>query len=147
MKYDYFIGGDSRNGEAVEHVLEAVRLAGKTAYCFLENAYNGDENNPSPDLDANAAMHTLESFEGWRTNPTFLHFFEKDMNAIRNSTEAIFVFPSELAAHLELGAAYGMGKKCYGIGPIDEYETLYLMMESLYPDIETFLKQEVGVEL
>lgn len=147
MKYDYFIGGRWRNREAVEHVLKTIQDAGKTAYCFIENAYDSDGIiiDTTPGSDVETFMQNLESTPDWRTNPTFKQIFDNDMNGIRNAKEALFVFPAGLSAHMELGAAYGMGKKCYGIGKLDKHETLYLMMDEIYDDIETFVSQKIGV--
>lgn len=90
-------------------------------------------------------MSDLESTENWQTNPTFRQIFENDMNGIRESKEVIIVFPAGLSAHMELGAAYGMGKRSYGIGLVDKYETLYLMMDDIYADIDSFAKEHIGV--
>lgn len=141
MKYDYFVGGRWRNHEEIQKLLDALRSAGKKVYCFLDNSYVGDG------IDLNARdrgnvenfMRELETTKDWQTNPTFRQIFENDMNGIRGAKEAIFVFPAGLSAHMELGAAYGMGKKCYGIGNIEKHETLYLMMENIYDDVETFM--------
>lgn len=147
MKYDYFIGGRWRNHEEIQKILNALRAAGKKAYCFLDNSYFGD----GIDLDANNRknvenfMAELEATPDWRTNPTFRQIFENDMNGIRDAKETIIVFPAGLSAHMELGAAYGMGKKCYGIGPIEKHETLYLMMNKMYKDVESFMAERIGV--
>lgn len=147
MKYDYFIGGRWRNREAVEHVLQSIRDAGKTAYCFIENEYHADGINIDTSKGSNveAFMQNLETIEDWQTNPTFRKIFENDMNGIREAKETIIVFPAGLSAHMELGAAYGMGKKCYGIGQPDKYETLYLMTDKMYPNIEEFISEKIGV--
>jgi hypothetical protein len=39
-----------------------------------------------------------------------------------------------------LGVAYGLGKHCYGIGTTEKAETLYLMMERIFPKVEDFIK-------
>lgn len=147
MKYDYFIGGRWRNREAVEHALSSIRGAGKSAYCFIENAYNKDGViiDTAVDSDVETFMHQLETLEDWQTNPTFRQIFENDMNGIRQSEDVIIIFPAGLSAHMELGAAYGMGKKCYGIGKPEKHETLYLMFDQIYPDIESFVKSKIGV--
>lgn len=144
MKHDYFIGGRWRNHEMIREILQAVRAAGKTAYYFVENSYQGDGIN----LDANNGdvekfMRNLETIKDWQTNPTFRKIFERDMNGIRESREVIIVLPAGLSAHMELGAAYGMGKKCYGIGQPEKYETLYLMFDEIYPTAEAFLEAQV----
>jgi len=146
VKYDYFIGGRWRNHKAIEHVMESVRGAGKTAYCFIENTYDSDGISIDESSDVEASMQGLEALADWRTNPTFRQIFDNDMNGIRESEEFIIVFPAGKSAHMELGAAYGMGKKCYGIGEIEKNETLYLMMDEIYPDVEAFVKDRIDEE-
>lgn len=143
-KYDYFIAGRWRNRKAIEHVLDTVRKAGKSAYCFIENDYDSDGIviDTAHGSDVESFMKNLETTEDWQTNPTFRQIFENDMNGIRDSREFLLVFPAGLSAHMELGAAYGMDKKCYGIGEPEKYETLYLMMDKLFPDIEAFLESK-----
>lgn len=144
-KYDYFIAGRWRNRKAIESVLDKIRQAGKTAYCFIENAYSGDNItiDTSPEADVDEFMTQLEKVGDWQTNPTFRQIFENDMNGIRESREFILVFPAGLSAHMELGAAYGMKKKCWAIGVTDKYETLYLMLERIFPDAESFIGAKV----
>lgn len=141
MKYDYFVAGRWRNHTAIREVTEKLRQAGKKVYCFIESEYDAHgikfENNP--DADAEAMIAATEHLEDWQTNPTFRQIFETDMQAERESEAFTLVFPAGLAAHMEFGAAYGMGKKCYGIGEPEKAETLYLMFDDIFPDVDTFL--------
>ncbi|TAH35835.1 hypothetical protein EYC59_01390 [Candidatus Saccharibacteria bacterium] len=147
MKYDYFVAGRWRNHTAIREVVEKIRETGKTAYCFLENEYDGDgikfEN--SADADGEALIAATEHLEDWQTNPTFRKIFETDMQAQRDAEAFILTFPAGLAAHVELGAAYGMGKKCYGIGTPEKAETLYLAFDAMYPDVESFIAAQIKV--
>lgn len=146
MKNDYFVGGRWRNHEYIRKLLDALQRYDKSYYCFIENSYDGD----SIQIDANNTsnvedfMQHLESIDDWRTNPTYRQIFENDMQGIRDSKETIIVFPAGLSAHMELGAAYGMGKKCYRIGAPDKLETLYLMFDEIFPDIDSFIKVKAG---
>lgn len=146
-KYDYFIAGRWRNHEAIRKVVEAIRASGKSAYCFIDNEYdaNGVKFGGAASADADAMMTASEELTDWQTNPTFREVFDTDMQAEREADAFILVFPAGLAAHMEFGAAYGMGKKCYGIGAPEKAETLYLMFDEIYPDIQSFLEAEVGV--
>jgi hypothetical protein len=65
------------------------------------------------------------------------------MQAQRDSEAFILVFPAGLAAHMELGAAYGMDKKCYAIGSPEKPETLYLMLDGIYDTADAFLDAQV----
>jgi hypothetical protein len=146
MKYDYFVAGRWRNHQAIREIVEKIRAAGKSVYCFIDNEYDahgvkfgGDAAN----ADADRMMQESEALKDWRTNPTFKEVFDTDMQAQRASEQFILVLPAGLAAHMEFGAAYGMGKKCYGIGELEKTETLYFMFEEIYPDVEAFLDAQV----
>lgn len=141
MKYDYFVAGRWRNHIVIREIVKQLRDAGKTVYCFVESEYDAHgikfENNP--DADAEAMIAATEHLSDWQTNPTFRKIFETDMQAERESEAFILVLPAGLAAHMEFGAAYGMRKKCYGIGEPEKVETLYYMFDGIYPDVESFL--------
>ena len=144
MKYDYFVAGRTRNRDAINEVVTKLRQAGSTVHCFTENSYDGDgiKFDVSANEDPEKMMATSENVTDWQSNPTFRKIFEADMNAERESQAFILVLPAGLAAHMELGAAYGMGKKCYAIGKIEKTETLYLMLDGVYDTVEEFLKSE-----
>lgn len=142
MKYDYFIAGRWRNRDAINEIVARLRGAGKTVHSFTENSYDGDgiKFDPSLDADPEAMIGATEQLTDWQTNPTFRKIFETDMQAQRDAEAFVLVFPAGLAAHMELGAAYGMGKKCYAIGEPEKTETLYLMLDDIYDDIDAFLE-------
>jgi hypothetical protein len=145
MKYDYFVAGRWRNHEAIRKIVDEIRTAGKKAYCFIDNEYDahGVKFGGAASADAERMMRESEALKDWKSNPTFKEVFETDMQAERDANEFILVFPAGLAAHMEFGAAYGMGKKCYGIGEIEKTETLYLMFDEIYPDVTAFLDAQV----
>jgi len=147
MKYDYFVTGRWRNRDSVEEVMAKLRAAGHSVYCFIENAYEGDgiKYDISPGADIEKMMNATENLKDWQTNPTFKKIYETDMNALKQSKAAVVVFPIGFSAHMELGAAYGLGKKCYGIGLPEKAETLYLMFDAIYPHVEKFLEAQAGV--
>jgi hypothetical protein len=151
MRYDYFVGGRWRNRDEIRKVIDALDAAGKTSYCFINNSWNDAkfsiEAENSNQADIETFMHSLETLDDWRTNPTFRAIYEKDMNGIRDAIETVIVFPAGLSAHMELGAAFGMGKRCYGIGPVEKHETLYLMFDEMYPDIDAFVEARLGVKV
>ena len=145
MRYDYFVAGRWRNRDSINSIVAKLRAAGKTVHSFTENSYDGDsiKFDSDPVSDPEIMMAATENLADWQTNPTFRNIFETDMQAQRDSEAFIIVFPSGLAAHMELGAAYGMGKKCFGIGEIEKTETLYLMLDGIYPDVDAFLNDKV----
>lgn len=142
MKHDYFVAGRWRNHQAIRNVVQQLRDTGKTVYFFVENEYDSDgivfKNDPN--ADAEAMIAATEDLKDWQTNPTFQKIFETDMRALRDSGALILVFPAGLAAHMELGAAYGMNKKCYAIGQPEKAETLYRMLDGIYKTTEEFLE-------
>lgn len=144
-KYDYMLAGRWRNHQNIREILTALRRGGKKVYCFIDNSYDSDGVViDTATQDAHAMMSKLESTPDWKTNPTFRKIFENDMNGIREADNFLIVFPAGLAAHMELGAAYGMGKKCFAIGEPEKYETLYLMLDKIYPSVDAFLKDRIG---
>jgi hypothetical protein len=143
MKYDYIVVGRARNTDQCNAVAKALRSKGKTVYCFTENSYDGDgiKIHGTNDTNYEAAIKTLENVADWQNNPTFRQVYENDMTALQNAERLVLVFPAGLSAHMELGAAFGMGKKCYGVGAPEKNETLYLMFDRIFPDIETMTKE------
>lgn len=143
MKYDYFVGGRWRNYKNIQPIVSKLRETGKNVYCFIENEYDshGVKNVREPD-DIEDLMKKNEALKDWKTNPTFRKIFETDMNALRNSTAMVVVFPFGFSAHMELGAAFGMGKKCFGIGQPEKAETLYFMFDKIFPTADDFINSE-----
>jgi hypothetical protein len=139
MKYDYFIAGRWRNRQQVENVMNSLRSEGKKVYG------DGIKFETKPGADVESMMGAIENLNDWQANPTFRKIFENDIAAERNSEAVIVVFPAGFSAHMELGAAYGMGKKCYGIGKPEKAETLYLMFDEIFPTLEDFIENHVKV--
>lgn len=141
MKYDYFIAGRWRNFKNIRPIVAVIRQTGKKIYCFIENEYNGHGvKNVREPQDIEVLMRENEALEDWHTNPTFRKIFDTDMKALRNSEEIVVVFPIGFSAHMELGVAYGLGKKCFGIGKPEKAETLYFMFDQIFPTVDDFIK-------
>jgi len=146
-KYDFFIAGRWRNKDNIKPVLDAVRASGKTAYCFIENAYEGESLsfNINSQEDVEASMQASEAMP--QNDPMIRKIFENDIKGEQESTNFLLVLPAGIAGHIEAGAAYGMGKKCYAIGQPDKTETLYCIFNKIFPDIEslqTWLESEAA---
>lgn len=62
------------------------------------------------------------------------------MDGLKNADTIVMLLPAGLAAHMEAGASFGFGKKMILIGEVEKPETLYLMFDERYPDIESFLE-------
>ncbi len=141
-KYDYFIAGRWRNYAEVKKVLDVVRASGKTAYCFIENKYEGSkvEFKQSENID-----ETMKKLEALPKDDDFIkQIFEIDIQAQKESECFLLVLPAGISGHVEAGASYGMGKKCYAVGVPEKTETLYQIFEEIFPDIiklEKFLEE------
>lgn len=145
VTYDFFVAGRWRNREMVNSVRQALRDAGKNVYCFTDNSYEGDGIKLETHSEANVEkmVSETESLPDWQTNPTFRKIFETDMQALRDSAIFVLVFPAGLDSHMELGVAYGMGKTCYAVGQPEKTETLYLMIDKLFPDTKSLVEHLV----
>lgn len=134
-KYDFFIAGRWRNKDNIKPVLDVVRANGKTAYCFIENSYEGEAVEFKIDEDPEVFMKKSEEMS--QDNPLIRKIFDNDITAERASDNFLLVLPAGIAGHIEAGVAYGMGKKCYAIGQLEKTETLYCVFDRIFPDIES----------
>jgi hypothetical protein len=137
-KYNFFIAGRWRNRDVIKQVRDTVRASGKTAYCFIDNVYAGEEVEFRMDANPDEFMKKAESLPP--DHPLMKKIFEADMAAERESDKFLIVFPAGLSAHTELGAAYGMGKQCYAFGEPEKMETLYGLIEEFIPDLPALEK-------
>lgn len=137
-KYDFLIAGRWRNKDNIKPVLDLVRANGKSAYCFLENDYKGEIIELKMDGDPEVFMAQLEDLP--QDHPFIRKIFEIDMQAERAADTFLLVFPAGIAAHIEAGVAYGLGKRCMAIGSLEKTETLYNVFERIFPDVEAFEK-------
>jgi|GEM_PF-263979 hypothetical protein len=147
-KYDFFIAGRWRNHKAINEVLQAVRASGKTAYCFIENSYEGEKIELRQDDGIEASMQATESLP--INDPFMKQIFTKDIEAQKDSAALLLVFPAGLAAHMEAGISYGLGRPCYAIYQPEKTETLYNIFEEVFPDLsslEGWLKLQVSSHL
>jgi hypothetical protein len=137
-KYDFFVAGRWRNKDKIKQVLDAIRQNGKTAYCFIDNDYRGEIVELRMDDNPEVFMKDLESLP--QDHAFIQKIFNIDMAAEREAKAFLLVFPAGIAAHIEAGVAYGLGKKCYAIGELEKTETLYNIFDKIFPDLASFLK-------
>lgn len=135
-KYDFFVAGRWRNKDNIKQVLDLVRANNKSAYCFLENDYKGEVVELAMDADPEIFMKELEDLP--QNHPFIQKVFDIDMQAEREADTFLLVFPAGIAAHIEAGVAYGLGKRCIAIGKLEKTETLYNIFESIFPTVEAF---------
>lgn len=135
-KYDFFIAGRWRNKDSIKPVLDVVRASGKTAYCFIENAYEGEKLSFSVDSreGIEATMQASEAMA--QDDPMIRKIFENDIKGEADAANFLLVFPAGIAGHIEAGVAYGMGKKCYAVGRPEKTETLYCIFDKIFPDVQ-----------
>jgi hypothetical protein len=134
--HDFFIAGRWRNKDNIKPVLNMVRTHGKTAYCFLENDYKGEIIELTMDGEPEVFMTELEDLP--QDHAFIKKIFDIDMAAERDAVTFLLVFPAGIAAHIEAGVAYGLGKRCIAIGKPEKTETLYNVFEQIFPDVAAF---------
>lgn len=140
MKYQYFIASRWRNKEDVLNLTHQLRNKGKSVYCFIEgDGKNYYLKNAEQQHDPEEFMKMFERIPDWQTNPHVREIFDVDMNALRDSEVLVLLLPAGKSAHIEAGAAYGMGKKMIVIGEQKETESLYLIFDQFYNSIDNFI--------
>lgn len=136
MKTDYTIISRFRNKEQCELLVKRLEEKGMSCYNFcLKSA---DPNNA--DAYPGEQMRVLESVDNFYNNPYFKEIFEEDLEGLKNAENVILLLPAGISAHIEAGIAFGLGKHLILIGEPEKPETLYLMFEERYKNIDEFLK-------
>ena len=135
MKYHYFIASRWRNRDNVRLLSKKLREKDFSVYCFIDEEQSLNDPNEDPEEE----MKKFETIVDWRNNPAVKAMFDGDMNALRDSETLIMLLPAGKSAHLEAGAAYGMGKKCIIVGEQKETESLYFIFNEWHPTIEELL--------
>lgn len=136
MEYDFFVAGRWRNKEQIERIVSELRQSGKTVFSFLENDYSDVLQKLNLDKRAMESSNT-ENLP--LSHPLIQAIFKKDMDGLRVSSALLLVLPAGIAAHMESGIAYGMGKKCYAIGQLDKTETLYNIFDGVFLNVPELL--------
>lgn len=140
MKYDFFLAGRWRNKEAILEVRDALRAAGKTYYCFLENDYSHHQVKFTESAEKEAIMDAYEGNDNWQNDPEVREIFDNDIDGLKNSKAFLVVLPAGKSSHIEAGIAYGYGKTCYAIGEQKETESHYLIFDEIFPEIKDFVE-------
>lgn len=127
MKYQYFIASSTRNKDQIIELTEKLRQKGKGVYSFIET--NPLENLISEEVDV----------KNWRDSEINKFIFEKDMKPLKESEALILLLPAGKSAHIEAGVAYGLGRKCILIGSPEETDSLYLIFNENFSNINEFI--------
>ena len=136
MRFDYFIACRWRNRDNVLDLADKLRAKGKSVYtCF-----DGEQSLADKEKNPEEAMQEFEATENWESDENIRKIFDTDMNALRNSQNLILLLPAGKSAHIEAGAAYGMGKHCILIGEQKEAESNYLIFDESHQSAEDFIK-------
>lgn len=136
MRYDYFIACRWRNRDNVLDLAGKLRAMGKSVYTCFDSEHSLADKEKDPE----AAMQEFESTKDWESDESIKKIFETDMNALRNSEILILLLPAGKSAHIEAGAAYGMGKHCILIGEQKEAESNYLIFNESHQSADDFIK-------
>ncbi|WP_144763984.1 hypothetical protein [Curtobacterium sp. 9128] len=129
---EFFIAGSWRNRAAVLNVVEALDRADAASYSFVRAEY--DEDATVLAVPGGADDAALDSMPVRK-------LFEQDLAALRAAEHFVLVLPAGAAAHIEAGIAFGLGKRCWAVGPVDRSETLYRIFESMSPDVAGLIDQ------
>ncbi len=135
MSTEYTVIGRVRNSDNVLRLIKGIEDKGYTCYNFLSKPAAPD----SADLPWEEQMDILEAHEDFWNDPVHRAHFVEDMQGLKNADTVVMLLPCGNAAHMEAGVSYGLGKNMILIGEVEKPETLYLMFDERYPDIESFL--------
>lgn len=135
MKTDYMVIGRVRNHENVLLLVNGITEKGYSCYNFLHKPVAPEVAH----LPWEEQMKFMEAHEDFWNDPNHRHHFETDMEGLRNADTIVMLLPAGKAAHMEAGVSYGLNKRMVLIGEVENPETLYLMFNERYPDIQSFL--------
>ena len=142
-KYEFFIAGRTRNKENILNICKIFEDLNISHYSFLKNEESHKE--AGLDLNDNNLADTFEKLE--LQSDAVKTIFKNDLEGEKNSKNYLLVLPAGKSAHIEAGIAYGLGKKCYAIGEYDVTDSLYLIFDKIFADInelKEFLENIVG---
>jgi len=126
-KKTYFISSRWRNRDLVLALVKSLRERGQKVLSFFENPYNSDAVDGDPE-------------EVMEKEKIVKQIFEEDMRCIRKSDVVILLLPAGISAHVEIGFAYGLNKKCILIGKPEKTESAYMIFNETYDSIEDFIR-------
>ncbi len=72
-------------------------------------------------------------------NKYFKEIFDEDLDGLKNAEKVILLLPAGTSAHMEAGIAFGLGKPLILIGEPEKPETLYLVFNERYNNMDEFL--------
>jgi len=128
---DFFVAGSWRNRTAIVEVVQALDDAGASSYSFVRAEYDESASDfARPGGADDADLH----------EPGIQRLFDQDLAALHDADQFVLVLPAGAAAHIEAGIAYGLGKRCWAVGPIDRSETLYRIFTAMTDDAASLVQ-------
>jgi hypothetical protein len=109
----------------------------KTIRLFTFCELPADPNNA--DAHPEEQMKVFESVKDFHNNEYYKKVFEDDLQGLKNAKKVILLLPAGTSAHMEAGIAFGLGKPLILIGEPEKPETLYLVFNKRYKDMDEFL--------
>jgi len=134
---NFTIVSSFRNKNNVNDLIKRIREKGYSCYNFADTP--ADPNNPEGEPEEQ--MKVFESNKGFMNDSRYKEIFDKDLEGLKNAEKVILLLPAGTSAHMEIGIAYGLGKKCILIGEPQKPESLYLLFHECYGNTEDFLKK------
>ncbi len=139
IKQEFCIVGSTRNKDMILKICELFDKLSISYYCFYKNEQNWGYGNKNQTLEER--HRELESLD--LRGEVALKLFHKDLEGEKSSRNLLLVLPAGKSAHIEAGIAYGLGNKCYAIGPHEATDTLYNIFETIFnneTELSSFLK-------
>lgn len=133
MNTDFIVVGRTRNIPKILEVCKALSSIGKTYYCFATN--EDSHKNAGFNLHDHPDKLADDYEKSELTSKAIRTIFEDDLNGLKSADKLIMVLPAGNSSHIEAGIAYGLGKKCYAIGPYEKTDSLYLIFDKIFTDI------------
>jgi hypothetical protein len=131
----FFIASPWKNKEAVKSLSEELMKRGHQVYSFLDSGANLSNGIAIAD----ELKLFREALSNWEKDPRIKDIFNSELEGLKGSEAVILLQPAGRSSLLEAGIGYGMGKKIYVIGAIEQPEVFYLICEGIYADTDTFL--------
>jgi len=133
--HDYYIASKFRNKDNVNELISKLREKGYSCYNWADVPANPN----NPEASAEEQMKVFENERDFFNDEYTQEVFKNDLEGLKGANNVILLLPAGKSSHMEIGIAYGLGKKCILIGEAEKPDTLYLMFEERYKDINEFL--------
>ena len=119
----------------MEGLSEELTKRGFEVYSFLQSGANLTTGQSI----AEELKTFSDALRNWRDDENIKKIFASELEGLQQSDAVIMVEPVGHSSLIEAGIGYGMGKKVFILGKIEQPEVYYLISEMIYPDIDAFL--------